>query len=435
MPATLTPPRSPVPMPVQMIKFMRGRVHPFLESAQRTYGDTFTIHFQRCPWNVVSHPDAIKQVFTSPANVLHAGEGNAILEPALGSNSLLLLDEEKHLRHRRLLLPPFHGERLAAQRAAMERVAAEQVERFPTDKPFSLRDQAQQIALEIILEVVLGTASSGEEHDRLAGPVIRLLEWLASPLRLAVVATLPRDHGIVKRMYRPILAPLDAALYQLIADRRCQSDVDSRDDILSMLLGVRDEDGNAMTDVELRDELVTLIVAGHETTSTSLAWAFERLTRNREALGRLEEESRTDQTEWTQAVAMETLRLRPVLDFVVRRVNEPVEVAGYEFQPGQIITPSIYLVHRRPDLYPDPAAFKPERWLGEKPGTYTWIPFGGGIRRCIGFSFAMTELEVVLRAVARGTRLEAVGAPEDPSQRFITTSPARGGQVRVAASA
>jgi cytochrome P450 len=188
-----------------------------------------------------------------------------------------------------------------------------------------------------------------------------------------------------------------------------------------------------MTDAELRDELVTLIVAGHETTSTSLAWAFEQLTRDREALGRLEEESRSDQTEWTQAVAHETLRLKPVLDFVVRRVNKPVEIAGYEFQPGQIITPSIYLVHRRPDLYPDPAAFKPERWLDEKPGTYTWIPFGGGVRRCIGFAFAMTELEVVLRAVARGVSLEPVGPPEKPSQRFITTSPARGGQVRVAA--
>ena len=416
-----------------MAKFMRGQVHPLLERAQATYGDVFTIHFQRDPWNVIAHPDAIKEVFTAPADVLHAGEGNAILEPALGSNSVLLLDEEKHMRQRKLLLPPFHGERLAAQRVAMERVAAEQVERFPRGEAFSLRDQAQEIALEIILEVVLGTAAIGEEHDRLAEPVKNLLEWLASPVRLAVVATLPRESAVVKRMYRPILAPLDDALYKLIKDRRNATDIDARDDILSMLLGVRDEAGEAMTDAELRDELVTLIVAGHETTSTSLAWAFEQLTRDREALGRLEEESRSDQTEWTQAVAHETLRLKPVLDFVVRRVNKPVEIAGYEFQPGQIITPSIYLVHRRPDLYPDPAAFKPERWLGEKPGTYTWIPFGGGVRRCIGFAFAMTELEVVLRAVARGVSLEPVGPPEKPSQRFITTSPARGGQVRVAA--
>ncbi|MFA9401247.1 MAG: cytochrome P450, partial [Acidobacteriota bacterium] len=193
-----------------------------------------------------------------------------------------------------------------------------------------------------------------------------------------------------------------------------------------------DEDGNGMTDVEIRDELVTLIVAGHETTATALAWAFERLTRIDGGTTRLHEEALTEQTEYTNAVAHEALRLRPVLDFVLRRVNEPVEIGGYRFEPGDILAPCIYLIHRREDIYPEPLEFKPERWFDQSPGTYTWIPFGGGVRRCIGFSFAMAEMEIVMRAVARAGILEPVGPPEKTVSRFITSSPERGGEVRFA---
>ncbi|MEI6664007.1 MAG: cytochrome P450 [Actinomycetes bacterium] len=433
MPLTLTPPRSASPRPVQTYCFMRGRKQ-FLEKLQTRHGDAFGIHFQKRPWTVLANPEMIKQVFTAPATVLHAGDANEILRPALGKHSILLLDEGEHMRQRKLLLPPFHGERLAAQRAAMERVAAQQVERFPRGTPFEMRTQGQAIALEIILEVVLGTAATGEEHDRLAGPVEAVLEWIASPARLALTGTLGARHRLVKRMYGPILKPLDDALYRLISERRATPGIEQRDDILSMLLTVEDEDGNGMSDAELRDELVTLIIAGHETTSTALAWAFERLTRDREALARLEAESLTDQTEWTEAISLETLRLRPVLDFVVRTVKQPIEIGGYMFEPGDVVAPCIYLVHRRADIYEDPNSFKPERWLGVKPGTYTWLPFGGGVRRCIGSAFAMTEMEVVLRAVARGVHLEAVGPPEQPVPRFITSSPSRGGQVLVPAS-
>ena len=403
-----------------------------LDDLHAAYGDVFQMNFQRHRWNVVSHPDAIKQVFTAPTSVLHAGEGNEILSTALGESSVLLLDEQEHMRQRKLLLPSFHGEKLAKQMATIEAIAEREVAGIPRKSAFSVREHSQAIALEVILEVVLGTESAGDEHDRLGAATIGLLDWLVSPASLLAPGLLGPRSAIVKRMYRPVLKPLDSALMKLIAKRRSEEGLEERDDILSMLLCARDEDGTPMTDREIRDELVTLIVAGHETTATSLAWAFERLSRLPDGMERLHAESLTDGTEYNRAVAHEALRLRPVLDFVVRRVKQPIEIAGYQFEPGETITPCIYLVHRRPDIYPDPLAFKPERWLDTKPGTYTWIPFGGGVRRCIGFSFAMAELEIVLRAIARAGIVLPVGAEEQTTMRFITRSPERGGEVRFA---
>lgn len=402
------------------------------DEAQARYGDVFQVNLGRNKWNILAHPDAVKQVFTASPAVMHAGKGNEILATALGDNSVLLLDEDEHMRQRKLLLPSFHGEKLAAQTATIERIAERQVEGIPGGTAFSLRDQSQEIALEVILEVVLGTAATGQQHDRLAGATKNMLEWISSGLRLVLSQMIGPRHPLIKRMYRPVLKPLDDALYELISERRAATDLDNRDDILSMLVAARDEDGKPMTDVEIRDELVTLIVAGHETTATALAWAFERLTRLEGGTQRLHDESLTDDNEFTTAVSREALRLRPVLDFVLRRVNEPVEIAGYEFQPGDVVAPCIYLVHRRNDVYPDPLEFRPDRWIGQKPGTYTWIPFGGGVRRCIGLSFAMAEMEIVMRAVARAGILEPVGTGEKTVSRFITSSPERGGEVRFA---
>ena len=401
----------------------------FDECRQR-YGDVFEVNLGRNKWNILAHPDAVKQVFTAPPTVMHAGRGNEILATALGDHSVLLLDEEAHMRQRKLLLPSFHGEKLAAQTRTIERITERQVESIPRGEAFSMRDQSQEIALEVILEVVLGTAATGAEHDRLADATKKMLDWISSGLRLVASQLLGPRSAPIRRMYKPVLEPLDAALYELIAKRRTRTDLDDRDDILSMLLLARDEDDKQMTDVEIRDELVTLIVAGHETTATALAWSFERLARTPGGMERLHEESLTDATSYTKSVAQEALRLRPVLDFVLRRINEPVEIAGYDFRPGDIVAPCIYLVHRREDVYPDALEFKPERWLNQKPGTYTWIPFGGGVRRCIGFSFAMAEMEIVLRAVARKGILEPVGSAEKTVSRFITSSPERGGEVR-----
>lgn len=420
------------PRLVQAWKLAHAENSIFDESRER-YGDVFQLNLGRNTWNVLAHPDAVKQVFTAPPTVMHAGKGNEILATALGDHSVLLLDEKEHMRQRKLLLPSFHGEKLATQTATIERITEQQVQKIPQGKPFSLRDQSQEIALEVILEVVLGTASTGAQHDRLKAATKRMLEWISSGLRLVASQILGPRSWPIKRMYKPVLEPLDSALYELIGERRTANNLDQRDDILSMLLTARDEDGEPMTDVEIRDELVTLIVAGHETTATALAWTFERLTRTTGGMVRLHEESLTEETEYTRAVALEALRLRPVLDFVLRKINQPIEIAGYQFEKGEIVAPCIYLIHRREDIYENALEFRPERWLGVKPGTYTWIPFGGGVRRCLGMSFAMAEMEIVMRAVARAGILEPVGKTEPAVSRFITSSPERGGEVRFAA--
>jgi len=402
------------------------------DRARANYGDTFGLTLARGEWFYFADPEDVKQIFTSSATALHAGKGNEILATALGEYSVLVLDEGEHLRQRKLLLPSFHGEKLAKQTGTMERIAEEVVARIPRGETFVVRDMSQDIALEVILEVVLGTASTGAQHDRLGEATRHLLEWISKGYRLAVSTVLGPRSRPVKRMYKPALAPLDQGLYELIAERRSATDLEDRDDILSMLLLARDEDDQPMTDVEIRDELVTLIVAGHETTATALAWALERLTRIPGGTERLHEESLTEETDYARWVSQEALRLRPVLDFVLRRVMEPIQIGEYEFEPGDVLAPSIYLVHRREDIYPDPLVFNPDRWDGVKPGTYTWFPFGGGVRRCIGMQFAMAEMEIVMRAVARAGIMLPVGPEEATVSRFITSSPKRGGQVRFA---
>lgn len=400
------------------------------DQARAEYGDTFGLNLARGRWFYFADPEDVKTIFTASPEALHAGKGNEILATALGEHSVLLLDEGEHMRQRKLLLPSFHGEKLAAQTDAMERISEEVIGRIPAGATFQVREMSQEIALEVILEVVLGTASSGEEHDRLGAATRDLLEWISKGYRLILSSVFGPRSRPIKAMYKPALAPLDRGLYGLIAERRKAENLENRSDILSMLLLARDEEGRPMTDVEIRDELVTLIVAGHETTATALAWAMERVTRIPEGSERLHEEAVAGEGDYSRWVSQEALRLRPVLDFVLRRVMEPIEVGGYEFEPGDVLAPSIYLVHRREDIYPDPLTFKPDRWDGVKPGTYTWFPFGGGVRRCIGMQFAMAEMEIVMRAVARAGVLLPVGPAEPAVSRFITSSPKRGGQVR-----
>ena len=427
---TPQPPTLRQPRLVQGVRFAKSQKRFFEKAAH--LGDTFQVNFQRRRWNVLTHPDAVKEVFTASPQVLHAGKGNEILATALGEHSVLILDEDEHMRHRKLLLPSFHGERLAAQAATIQRIAEREVERIPRDSTFSMRDHTQKIALEVILEIVLGTESTGEEHDVLADHATSTLEWIGKPFRLLPPGLLGPRHPLVRRMYKPVLDPLDESLYRLIAGRRKEPDLEEREDMLSMLLTARDEQGNSMTDVEVRDEIVTLVVAGHETTATALAWAFERLAHTEGSTEALHRAVTDGDDLYLTAVSQETLRLRPVLDVVVRQVNRPVEIAGYSFEKGEMIVPCIHLLHRREDIYPDPLEFRPSRWKDVKPGTYTWIPFGGGVRRCIGASFAMAEMEIVMKAVAQAGVLEPVGGDEKVVQKFITSSPARGGQLRFA---
>lgn len=430
----MTPPPGPkAPRLVQVMRFTRDEV-AYTEALHERYGDVFRTRWARQPWNVLAHPDAIKQVFKAPPSIVHAGEANEILRTPLGKHSVLVLDDEEHLRQRRLLLPPFHGDRLRSQRETMQRVAEREVARMPVGQPFALRPYMQAIALEVILEVVLGvTPAQKSRHAALAGPLDVFLEWFADTKHLLSAVILGPEHWFVRRQHSRVSAPVDEQIYALIGERRAAGDIEEREDVLSMLLLARDDDGAGMSDAELRDELVTLIVAGHETTATALAWAFERMTRKPQALRRLEDESRTDETQYAEAVSKEALRLRPVLMNVLRTLQEPLEVGGYMFPPGSVLAPSIYLVQRRPEIWgADAAEFRPERFLEDDVPGYAWIPFGGGVRRCIGAAFAQMEMEVVLRAITGNIHLEPVGADEAAVARFITVSPERGGEVRVA---
>jgi cytochrome P450 len=420
----MLPPGPRMPRGLQALGFS-VRPGPFLEGARARYGDTFTLRVEpNVDWVLVSRPEDVRTVFTASPDVLLAGRGNQILLPVLGRESVLLADRAQHLRQRKLLLPPFHGERLKRFEAEMAAVAEQEIARWPAGATLKLHPHMQALTLEVIMRVVFGVRDTAR-LDRLRAAIVKALEGATSkPTMLAMMALGPHRVETLKLM-RPILGPADRLLMEEVERARRAPDLEERDDVLAMLVRARHEDGAPMTDAQLRDELVTLLVAGHETTATALSWALERLLRVPHAWQRLRA---AEDDAYAEAVAKETLRLRPVLSIVVRELAAPFEVAGRELPAGACVVPCIWLLHRRPDLYPDPLAFKPERFLeGPQPGTYEWIPFGGGVRRCIGAAFALQEMRVVLQAVARSASLCAPDpAPERVTRRFITLAPARG---------
>ena len=426
LPATTALPPGPrTPRAVQTLAWTL-RTGPFLDRNRARYGDMFTMRIgNEPPWVVLSDPDAVKQVFTGDPRLLHAGEGNAILKPILGEHSVLLLDEKPHLRQRKLLLPPLHGERMQQYGELMERVASEEVARWPHGEPLVLQPRMQAVTLEVIIRAVFGLRE-GERLERLRVALRQLLDRTTSVATLMLINLI--GPGGMMRFNNAIrlLETVDALIIDEIRERRGAADLAERDDILSLLLQARHEDGSPMSDRELRDELMTLLVAGHETSATSLSWALERLVRHPQQLERL----RAGGDEYADAVIKETLRLRPVQPVVVRRVKEPIEIGGRTIPAGVTLAPCIYLVHRRPDVYPDPLRFAPERFLDAKAGTYTWFPFGGGIRRCLGASFAMYEMSIVLGVIARRLALRpARPERERVKRRAITLVPSRGGEI------
>jgi cytochrome P450 len=386
-------------------------------------------------WVVTSDPGVIKQVFTGDPRLLHAGEANRILLPVLGPNSVLLLDDAAHLRQRKLMLPSFHGERMQRYGELMSGIAAQEIESWPIGEPYQLRPRMQAMTLEIILRAVFGV-SDGPRLGTLRHQLRRVLDIATNPLNGAVLMTLgPQRIGRVPSFRREI-ERVNGPIYDEIADRREAGDLAERDDIMSLLLQATHEDGSPMSDEELRDELVTLLVAGHETTANALAWAAERLCRHPEKLERLTEEVRAGEEGYLQAVVQETLRLRPVISIVLRRLVEPMELGGRLLPAGVSIVPSIHLVHRRADIYPQPNEFVPERFLeqagGRAPQTYTWIPFGGGVRRCLGAAFAQFEMETVLRElVLRRTLTPTRPDSERVYRRAITETPRHDAEVLV----
>jgi len=399
-----------------------------LERYRARYGKRFTIRLLATPpFVMLSDPDEIKQLFTAPPEVLHPGEGARILEPVVGRNSVILLDEDEHMEQRKMMLPAFHGEKMQALSSLMTEVAEREVARWPRGEPVALHPRLQALTLEIILRAVFGL-DPGRRLDALRERLTTILDYSATPLSMLPFLQISfRGRGPWAGFVR-LRDEVDALLFELIDERR-DEDAD-RDDVLSMLLAARHEDDDSpMSPQELRDELMTLLVAGHETTASELAWAFERLVRNPAVVERLREEIESDDGDaYLTATVQETLRRRPVLPNVAPRlVKQPVEIGGWPYPPGVCVVGNAYLVHHDPEIYPDPYAFKPERFLDEPPGTYTWIPFGGGRRRCLGASFAMLEMKLVLRAVLGSSDLRVADDRLELSRRrAITLSPGRG---------
>jgi cytochrome P450 family 135 len=427
------PPGPRLPGPIQTAIWFR-RAQWMLDTCQARFGEMFTLRIVgERPWVITSNPDVIKRVFTGDPRLLHAGEANRILLPILGPSSVLLLDDDAHLSQRKLLLPPFHGERMQRYGTLMSEIAAAEVERWPLGEPYRLRPRMQAITLEIVLRAVFGVAE-GPRLEHLRRELRRVLDIATSPINGAVLMALgPERIGRLSR-YRRELERVDAPIYAEIADRRHAENLEEREDVMSLLLRATHEDGSPMSDQELRDELVTLLVAGHETTANALAWAVERLCRHPAKLARLTDEVDAGESAYLEAVVQETLRLRPVISIVLRRLLEPMEFGGRMLPAGASIVPAIHLVHRRADIYERPDEFIPERFLesegGRAPGTYTWIPFGGGVRRCLGGAFAQFEMQVVLRElVARRSLLASQPASERVYRRAITDTPRRDAEV------
>lgn len=422
------PPGPDLPSARQSRRWI-GRPLSFLRRLEVEYGDLFTVRLQyQDPWVIVSDPEQVKRVFTAPPDVLRSGEANAHFVPILGLNSLLTLDGAAHLRHRKLLLPPFHSERMPRYGEIMRDVAERELDRWPWGEPVAAAPRMSALTLEVILRTVFGA----DERERL-GPLREAMTALVAAAKGARLALLGRAERLREERFaefRRLLSLAHERVSAEIGHHRADPRLAEREDVMSLLLEARYEDGSAMSDDDLRDELMTLLLAGHETTAMSLAWALERLSRNPQALERAAEEAAGGGGPYIDAAIRETLRVRPVFAVVARLVKEPFELGGYEIPPGVTIMPSPVLVHHRPDLYPAPEEFRPERFLERTPGTYTWIPFGGGMRRCIGANFALFEMKVVLSALLSRATLRAPDAePESPQRRLITLGPAHGAQV------
>ncbi len=401
-----------------------------LEQCRARLGPMFTLQIAyEGEWVIVSDPELIKQVFTGDPKVFHAGEGNQILRPLLGENSVLVLDEKRHISQRRLLLPPFHGERMQGYGEQMRAIAAREIERWPIGTPYRLRPRMQAMTLEIIIETVFGV-HGGARVEQLREALRGFLDLTTDPRFLAPMLAIGPDRLRSFSAFRRRVERVDELIAAEIGERRAAGGLEEREDVLSLMLLASHEDGSPMSDAEIRDELLTLLVAGHETTATALAWAVERLVRHPEKLERLRAEVEAGEEAYLTATIQETLRLRPVISIVIRRLTEPVELGGYELPAGAAVVPAIHLVHRDPRIYPEPDRFRPERFLEQSPGTYTWIPFGGGIRRCLGAAFAQFEMTVVLRELVKRHQIRPSDpAPERNYRRAITETPRHDAEV------
>ena len=443
------PPGPRMPVALQTLG-QWSRPTAFLERARARYGPRFTIRLLgQPPFVMLSDPEDIKQLFQTAPDVVHPGAGARILEPIVGRHSVILLDEDSHMEQRKLMLPAFHGERMQGLADLMSELAQREFATWPREQPIQLHPRLQRLTLEIILRAVFGL-EQGAQLDALRKLLGEILAFATSPLSLLPpppdLLTSRGPMASIGARFGPMarLQQVDELIFELIAERRGVSEegADGRGGTAAKkrsartcspcCCGARHEDGSPMNPQELRDELMTVLVAGHETTASQLAWVFERLAREPTVLGELYAELDGDAGEqYLSAVVNEILRHKPVLPYAqVAMVKQPVEIGDVLYPPGVALVANAHLLHHDPAIYPEPHAFRPERFLAEPPSTYTWIPFGGGRRRCLGASFAQLEMKLVLRAVLERCELAPAGnRAEATRRRSITISPARGGTV------
>jgi cytochrome P450 family 135 len=414
-----------------LVQTMRWLIRPvaFMESCRRRYGDAFTVRFLgfERPMVMLSDPGAIRALYTAHEHGLPPGRTIALL-PVMGPGSVLLLEGREHLMRRKLMLPPFHGERMRSYEATVRQVAEREIDGWPAGERFALHPRMQAVTLEVILRAVFGVTDSARSA-RLRARLPRLLGETASPsLQFRVLLSHRLGRGDPLKGLARLVEEIDELLLAEIAERRADPNHGEREDILSLLVAARFEDGTQMSAREVRDQLVTLLLAGHETTATALAWTFDLLLRHPAALARLTAELDAGEEDvYLRAVIAESLRLRPVVPLAGRRLASELEADGLSLPAGTDVTPAIWLTHTRADLYPEPYAFRPERFLDNAPTTYGWVPFGGGIRRCLGAAFAEMELRIVLEAVLRRVVLTPASAgAERVTRRNVTLSPRHG---------
>ncbi|MEG4489389.1 cytochrome P450 [Microcoleus sp. D2_18a_B4] len=432
------------PKDTRFVQTVRGILNPlyYLDSNSQRYGDLFTSIFSNFPPQVIiSNPQAIQEIFTADSQLFKSGTVNEIGLPLVGQNSLFLLDGDRHLQQRKLLMPPFHGERMKAYGQIIRDTTEKEINNWTPGNSVIAQSTMQEISLEVILHAVFGL-SEGERYQQIQQLLVKMLNFFSNPLSATFlfINSLQKDlgawspwGGFLRQRQR-----LDELLYQEIRERKTQSEP-LGEDILSLLISARDEAGKPMSHVELRDELMTILFAGHETTATALAWALYWIHYIPEVREKLLQELNSidvencDPTEisklpYLNAVCCETLRIYPILFFAFPRLLQaPMQLMGYNIPKGMILSTCIYLVHHRPDIYPEPKCFKPERFLERQFSPYEYLPFGGGNRRCIGTAFAMFEMKLVLAKVLSRYSLElAENRPVLPVRRGLTMAPAGG---------
>jgi cytochrome P450 len=411
------PPGPRMPGTLQAVAWAR-RPLPFLERCQKHFGDIFTIRVRHSgTWVILSDPEDVKRVFTADHAVLGVGVANSILGPLLGPRSVMLLEEPEHVKRRKLMLPPFHGERMQGYSEMMTQITHRELQSWPVGEPFELWPHMQEITLEAIMRVVFGPVET-DRLKRLRRLLRRLTNWMNDPRRLNLLAAAGPSRFAGNSDYGAMMGPVEDAVLEEVRRRQRDPDCTDGSDIAAMLGEARYEDDSPMTEQDLRDELVTLLTDGP--TSSLLSWAFERILRHPDELARLRAEiDGGDNDAYLDAVVKETLRLCPAAPIVVRKLLEPMELGGYQIPVGTTVAPCVHLVHRRPELYPEPLRFRPERFLERPAGTYTWIPFGGGVRRCLAASYAQLLMKQVIGTVLSEVDLQ----PAEPrSERAIKSA-------------